>query len=107
MPINVGDLLKERDRLNGVIEEAKIARSRIKQINVLIAMYGDQENVTVKPARAIAGKDSVRPQDRYRVMTCPKAKCKGKVFKGQAGLSLHNQRVHGGIKGNPRLRAVG
>jgi hypothetical protein len=45
--MNVGELLRERDRLNGVIEEAKTARIKLRQINVLIAMYGTDEKVSL------------------------------------------------------------
>lgn len=46
--MNVGELHRERDRLLGVIEEAKTARIKLKQVNVLLAMYGDGENVDKK-----------------------------------------------------------
>jgi hypothetical protein len=78
MPINVGELLKERDRLQAVIEEAKIARSRIRQINVLVTMYGDQENVTVVVAKYVK---------------CPK--CGKSDLRGRAGLSVHDHKMHG------------
>jgi hypothetical protein len=54
--MNVGELLRERDRLLGVIDEAKTARHKLRQINVLIAMYGEDEKVTVKtPDKATCG----------------------------------------------------
>lgn len=43
----VGELLKERERLLSVIEEGKRAGPKLKQINVLIALYGDGENVSL------------------------------------------------------------
>lgn len=103
MPINVGDLLREKERLQGVIEEAKIARSRIKQINVLVTMYGDAENVPV----------ATPVQAKY--VKCPKC---GKEVK-QRGLTVHDKQMHGKMtaaqrkaraaKGHAanRLRAVG
>jgi hypothetical protein len=43
--MNVGELLRERDRLLGVIQESKVAKQRLRQLNVLIAMYGDDDKV--------------------------------------------------------------
>lgn len=68
MTMNVGELLRERDRLLGVIEEAKSARSKLKQINVLIAMYGDAEHVE------LLGADAPKPRKARAPMAkkpCP------------------------------------
>jgi hypothetical protein len=126
--MNVGELLRERDRLHTIIAEAKTARSKLKQINVLIAMYGDGENVALVTAdangralsetplacevcgktfasRAGLGNHVTRqhgaPKGR---VTCPE--CGAGPFKGTSGLSMHNQRVHlGTVKPPPRKKA--
>lgn len=65
MPINVGDLMRERERLLGVLDEAKIARSRIRQINVLVTMYGDDKKVSlVKPGSCMGSGCSESPYVR-------------------------------------------
>jgi hypothetical protein len=118
--VNVGELLRERDRLLGVIEEAKTAKSRLKQINVLIAMYGDASNIELVTGN---GKSPLAPElfceqcdagpfvgsrglsTHVRTMheggktnrskekvTCEQ--CGAGPFKGKAGLTMHNQRVH-------------
>jgi hypothetical protein len=43
--VNVGELIRERERLLNVMQEAKAAKARLRQINILIAMYGDDEKV--------------------------------------------------------------
>jgi hypothetical protein len=44
--MNVGELLRERERLLGVMEEAKAAKGKLRQVNLLIAMYsGNDEKV--------------------------------------------------------------
>ena len=44
--MNVGDLLKERDRLIDLIADAKAAKLQLRQVNILIAMYsGEDEKV--------------------------------------------------------------
>lgn len=80
--MNVGELLRERERLQGVIDEAKTARFKLKQVNVLIALYGDGE--------ATNGAAPVMAE-------CPKC---GKEVKAQ-GLGIHQRRTHG-IQGATR-----
>ena len=124
--MNVGELLRERDRLLTVIEEAKSARSKLKQINVLVALYGDAEHIELikhdpvgngaggrKPAdvecpecgETFAGQRGLKTHTRSAHSTpkgevsCPE--CGAGPFKGQAGLTMHNQRVHlGTVKTN-------
>jgi hypothetical protein len=79
--VNVGELLRERERLQGVIDEAKTARFKLKQVNVLIALYGDGE---------APGENGAAPA---ALVTC--AKC-GAEYKGVRGLSMHNTKTHGG-----------
>lgn len=86
--MNVGELLKERNRLLDVIEEAKIAKSRIRQLNVLIAMYGDDENVSLVTD--------------VEMVDCPKC---GKSVKVR-GLHVHNRRMHGKMTAAQRSKAA-
>jgi hypothetical protein len=114
--VNVGELLRERDRLTGVIAEAKTARARLKQLNVLIAMYGDAPNVALVTADAngralsetalvceVCGKSYASRSGLNNhvtrqhgtpaaAVTCPD--CGAGPFKGKSGLTMHNQRVH-------------
>ena len=95
--MNIGDLLRERDRLLGVIEEAKSARSKLKQINILVTMYGDAEHVELvassnghgerKPRKDAAG----TPKEQ---LFCDE--CDGGPFNGASGLAMHRHRVHTG-----------
>ena len=80
--MNVGELLRERDRLLGVIDEAKSARSKLKQINVLIALYGD-------------ARDVIEPTSNGSAPTVACNLCDAGPFKGKQGLSLHQRLVHG------------
>jgi hypothetical protein len=96
--MNVGELLKERDRLLGVLEEAKTCRSKLKQVNRLIALYGDSDHVPVtapvptpKPGFDTIGR-RIPPKQKVKT-TCPK--CPGKTFSGPSGLLMHTNRVHG------------
>lgn len=75
------ELLRERERLLVKIEEGKQAAVRLKQVNVLIAMYGDD---------IVPGDDAT---------TCPR--CPGKTFKGEKGLRHHQSLSH---KAKPRAR---
>lgn len=77
--MNVGELLRERDRLLSVIEEAKTARSKLLQLNRVITMYGDDEKVTLLPVTG-------------DMVTC--GKC-GEDFK-RRGIGVHNANAHGG-----------
>ena len=81
--MNVSELLRERDRLHGVLQEAKSARSKLKQVNVLIAMYGTPEDVAATNGHAEPG-----PGD-----LCPE--CGAGPFKGYNGLAMHRLRLHG------------
>jgi hypothetical protein len=95
--MNVGELLRERDRLLGVIEEAKSARHKLKQVNILIAMYGDDPKVNV---------DAVTPTPKYakteannltRGLVCGVPECE----KGQYSRGLcmnHYGKWHNGDK---------
>ena len=112
--MNVGDLLRERDRLLAVVEEAKSARVKLKQLNVLIAMYGDAEHVELVSSngtgtatcdecgesfsagrglsthkRTMHGERSTKRTTRP---TCDE--CGDGPFKGAAGLTMHKARVH-------------
>jgi hypothetical protein len=103
--MNVGELLKERDRLLGVIDEAKTARAKLKQINTLIAMYGDERNVsndaavpssniTHLPSRRRAEKSAYEKEvrrakgikPRNAMVKCPK--CERECL-GPQGLAAH------------------
>lgn len=46
--MNIGELIREKERLEGVVKEAAVAKAKIKQLNVLIAMYGDDPKVTLE-----------------------------------------------------------
>lgn len=119
--MNVGELLRERDRLLTVIEEAKSARSKLKQVNVLIALYGDAEHVDLiknDPVKAngkpkgevecdecgdsFVGQRGLKTHQRTmhsgeaktRAKGVKCAECGAGPFRGQAGLNMHNQRVH-------------
>jgi hypothetical protein len=85
--MNVGELLRERDRLLGILEEAKSARSKLKQVNVLIAMYGTPEDV----AAVAATNGHVSPAVPLYCETCGDAR----PFKGRQGLAMHKRRAHG------------
>ncbi len=85
--MNVGELLKERDRLLDVIEEAKSARFKLKGINSLIAMYGDDEKVSLNG-------HTPKPTSAKEELYC--GKCDAGPFKGNQGVGAHNIRVHGG-----------
>lgn len=88
--MNTGELLRERDRLLGVIEEAKTAKVKLKQLNVLIAMYGDDEKValngTVPASQAI---DALPEVNGLECDVC------GGRFKGKGGLAMHKTKAHG------------
>jgi hypothetical protein len=91
--MNVGELLRERDRLLGILAEAKSAKARLKQLNVLIAMYGDDDKVALNgdvPKALSAVHVSTTPN---RPVVC--AKC-GETFKGIQGVATHNRIRHGG-----------
>lgn len=45
--MNVGELLKERDQLMQDLKDVPAKRNKLKQLNVLIALYGDDEKVSV------------------------------------------------------------
>lgn len=80
--MNVGEMLRERDRLLGVIDEAKTARVKLKQLNVLIALYGDGAAVEPGTNGAPAPK-------------LPCEQCGAGPFAGQRGLDTHMRRIHG------------
>lgn len=42
--MNVGELLRERERLIGVIQESKVAKQKLRQVDVLIAMYSSGDD---------------------------------------------------------------
>lgn len=84
--MNVGEWIRERDRLLAIIEEAKTARVKLKQINVLIALYGDDEKVDVngsvpEPVGVYEG--------RVECDIC------GQAYKGKGGLAMHKNKAHG------------
>ena len=92
--MNVGELLRERDRLLGVIEEAKTARAKLRQLNIVIALYGDDDKVALNgavPKSVVNG--HVSTASKNKLVTC--AKC-GEQYKGVQGLAVHNRIRHGG-----------
>ena len=86
--MNVGELLRERDRLLGVMEEAKSARAKLRQVNVLIALYGDAAVSNGSP-----------PGD---LVACPEC---GKEVKPGIGLGIHQRKAHN-IQGAARAKAA-
>ena len=80
--MNVGELLRERDRLLGVMEEAKSARAKLKQVNVLIALYGTAADAAV-----------VSNGSTPEGVACEL--CDAGPFKGRQGLGLHQRLAHG------------
>jgi hypothetical protein len=66
------ELQRERERLLAVIEESKTARVRLRQIDVLITMYGDE----------------VKVADPRVCRRCQR------TFKGEAGLKRHEATAH-------------
>ena len=89
--MNVGELLKERDRLQGVIQEAKTARYKLKAVNGLIAMYGDDPKVSVDAPVPI---HSTQTNGNKPGLYC--GKCEAGPYKGAQGLGTHNAKIHGG-----------
>ena len=119
--MNVGELLRERDRLKAVIDEAKTARAKLKQVNIMIAMYGDAEHVDLikgdlaktngaatvecdECGESFVGQRGLKTHQRTMHGGQAKAKAKGikcpecgaGPFKGKAGLTMHENRVHNG-----------
>lgn len=88
--MNVGELLRERDRLLGVMEEAKTARVKLRQVNVLIALYGDAANVEFVS------------NGHSELVTCPEC---GKQCRPGVGLGIHRQKAHG-VAGTARAKKV-
>ena len=84
--MNVGELLRERDRLLAVLEEGKSARAKLKQVNVLIALYGDADNVELVSTNGAL------------LVECPEC---GKECKPGVGIAIHRQKAHG-VKGAAR-----
>lgn len=101
--MNVGELLRERDRLLTVIEEAKSARSKLKQVNVLIAMYGDAEHIDLIKNDAVA--TNGKPKPAAEPLVCPECN-DGKTYNGQRGLTMHNKRFHTGEIRTDREKAA-
>ena len=93
--MNVSDLMKERDRLLGVLEDAKSAKHKLKQVNVLIAMYGTPEDA------ALVGQNGHAPGVPLYCDQCND----GKAYKGRQGLSMHARKVHG-TPGKARRKAA-
>ena len=79
--MNVQPLLEERERLTGILAEAKSARAKLNQINRLIAMYGDQAKA-YKHAKSVPTIHGVK---------CPDC---GKVFAGPHGVVMHRVKAH-------------
>jgi hypothetical protein len=77
--MNVGALIQERERLLAAIEESKVAKHKLRQVNVLIAMYGDTDNIALI-------------DESIDWKHC--AKC-DRNFKGNTGIGIHNRLVHG------------
>jgi hypothetical protein len=88
--MNVGELLRERDRLLAVLEEAKSAKNKLKQVNIMIAMYGDASNVElVSPnGHTPGGKPLVGDPIHCEV-------CDAGPFSGKRGADTHMRRMHG------------
>lgn len=76
MAIGLKELLAERERLQGVVEEAKSAKTMIPIYNRLIAIYGA---------------DTVVPIDGE--YPCPRKGC-GKTFSTAPGLAHHTTAMH-------------
>lgn len=91
--MNVGELLRERDRLLGVMEEAQSARAKLKQVNVLIALYG-----TAEDGAAVATNGTAPPE----ALACDQ--CGAGPYRGQRGLDTHMRRMHGDE--TPKQRAA-
>jgi hypothetical protein len=82
--MNVGELLRERDRLLSIIEEAKTAKTKLRQLNTLIALYGDDEKVSTNGTIPTSLLD-VHPE------TCDIC---GHEAKNKRGLGVHRRIVH-------------
>ena len=89
--MNVGALIQERERLLGVIEEAKSAKAKLKQLNAVIAMYGDEENISLLP-----------DIDLMANIPCPKCDRK---FKNKMGLGGHLRKAHGVVSQTRKHKA--
>jgi uncharacterized C2H2 Zn-finger protein len=76
-------LQQEREALLAQIERGKEARVRLRQVDILLTMYGD---------------DVTPPED---AKTCPR--CPGRVFKGEKGLRHHRAVAHK-VKAKPKAR---
>jgi hypothetical protein len=70
--ISVPKLLKEKDRLEAIIAEGATATAKIKEIDRMIALYGDG------------------PTDEYQ---CPRRSC-DRAFPTEQGLKTHIRRIH-------------
>jgi hypothetical protein len=81
--MNVGELLRERDRLLAVVEEAKTAKVKLRQLNVLIAMYGEDEKVSLNGTVPVA----VSNED----YDCPEC---DRTFETVQGVTMHRVKVH-------------
>jgi len=86
--------LRERDRLLSVIGEAKTARHKLRQINVLITMYGDDEKVSLV---ALNGDHS------GELVVCEDC---GREFKGSRGLETHQRLMHGSVTAAARKKSA-
>jgi hypothetical protein len=89
--MNVGELLRERDRLLALMEEAKTAKTKLRQINILIAMYGDDEKVSLNGAVPVSQAIDALPE----VPGATECDICGDSFKGKAGLAMHKNKAHG------------
>jgi hypothetical protein len=102
--MNVGELLRERDRLLGVIEEAKSARSKLKQINVLVALYG-----TVQDGPKSENGDGPRTPGGKPLVGEPVycEQCQAGPYSGERGLGTHMRRMHGSETPEQRAATAG
>ena len=90
-------MLRERDRLMGVIKEAKVARAKITQLNKTIAMFSD-DNVTLLDDAKITRLPAKALKSRYTKVKCPKCR---KEYLGPQGLGAHMRSAHG-VKGKAK-----
>ena len=109
MPLSVGELQAERERLGRVVEEAKQARARIKVINQLMVLMGVDDDLinTENPLRNGAKKgryDGETYTDQWgRVYKAGPHKCI-EVGVVTWGGYVGGQYWNGGFKDNPSSR---
>src|ERR1035437_7090747 len=76
--VNTSEILKERERLSGIVAEARVARAKIGVVNRLIVLYG--ENI---PESAL---ETSEPE--VSALVCPFALCLHE-FRSMHGVVKH------------------